>query len=56
MTKTLTAGQVVRFYDETETATVLDNVFDQDEGALMLRVRWNGTGRITHEYPRDIYC
>jgi hypothetical protein len=45
-------GQIATVEDFAETVTVIGPVTDQDEH--MLKVRWNGSGRITHEYPADV--
>lgn len=49
---TTTPGTLVYVSDETETATVIGPVLDQDEH--MVIVRWNATNRTTHEYPSDL--
>jgi hypothetical protein len=46
-------GQVAHFDHTGETATVIGYVLDNDEP--MIAVRWNGSGRITHEYRSDLH-
>jgi len=51
-TTEIAKGQIITVDDIAETATVLGFVVDQDEH--MIKVRWNGSGKITHEYPSDV--
>ena len=51
-TTEITKGQIVIVDRCAETATVVGFVIDQDES--MVVVRWNGSGKITHEYPSEV--